>query len=211
MIKIALVFDNIGQSNILKGFFQSCASDLKMFLEAHEKELVEISGSELNHNTIHTILTSFINRFVFASFSHGEPDSLICSHNPREYISMAVNASLFKEAFFYTWSCHTSASLGDVLRKQHGCSVYWGYKGLIWAPTDADHQGIFIQCANRGIEQFFLGKNVHDAKENAVEFYNEKIDELADINYPLSSRLRINRDAMDVQGDLQLTIVDFYY
>lgn len=209
MIKIALAFDNIGDLNRLRGFFQSCATDLKIFLNDHSKDLVEISGVDLDHNSIHVKLSAFTNRFLFVSFSHGKHDSLICNQNP--YVSLEVNSTLFKDTFFYTWSCLSSLTLGERLRTVHGCSVYWGYKNKIWAPFGGVYQGIFIQCANRGIEKFIGGMSVQASKDNAIEYYTEQIDDLADIDYALSSKLRFNRDAMDVQGDMQLTITDFHY
>lgn len=211
MIKVALAFDNISSLDRMGRFFESCAADFKIFLGKHENDLVEISGANLNYDSIHQTLSAFENRFVFVSFSHGKHDALICSHATPEYVSLTVNFSLFRESFFYTWSCLSSLALGEGLRSLHGCSVYWGHSSEVWAPYDATQQGIFIQCVNRGIEQFVMGKTVQEAKENAIEYYNEKIDELAEINYPLSSRLRINRDSMDVKGDMELTIADFQY
>lgn len=177
------------EDEIMGEFNLTCYSHILQTLENHSITCISILGSEISKEKVETAITSFQEQsFICIAYSHGTATKLLAEGE--EYISIQ-NAYFFGKSILYTVSCLTGQELGSFL-VQNGADAFWGYEEEFH--FQKDNEAVFVECANKGIEEYLGGKNISKSFQIAKEYYTECIDKEQDTF--AKSRLAANRNAM---------------
>lgn len=187
MTDFIFAFDN--EDEDIGSFVQGCREDLEDFFRELTHNPTYIDSRSLNAVNIQ-MRTEKLDSFVFAAYSHGH-NNMLATRNS-SYISVDLNVSTFKNAFFYTVSCLTGKELGVKLI-ENGCRCYFGYKTTFscWLGYAQ-----FSICANFGLIKFIEGQKTMDVFNLMIENYNSQIDSLFPTDFLQASLLRENRDGL---------------
>ena len=195
--------------------FDTEDDDLGQFWIKCKSEIVDTINSKSNY-TYQVLETSQLNKaqldstishykgssFTCLAYSHGQKDSL---HGKYEIYIGKQSAYLFGNSFFYTFSCHVGAELGEYLI-QNDCKAFIGY--LDKAQIEFNYMALFIQCVNSGFFSFLEGSNVWECFCEIRKAYDNAMD-LVDNDLVAYSTFRRNRDSLCFYGNNSLTINDF--
>jgi|SRR3954466_3141785 len=183
------------QDSTLGPFFLACQEELISFFDEQNITVSRINSNALNDLTI-TMTTAGRAPFVFGGYSHGTYENLLKSAQI-PYISIALNGSSFENSLFYTFSCSSGKKLGIDLIGMN-CICFIGYKAdvAIWST----YMQPFVECANHGLFQFYMGNDTESIVIQMKQKYNEHIDAIYKKDYLIASILMDNRDALIKHG-----------
>jgi hypothetical protein len=194
MNNIVLAVDELDHS--LGSFFGVCRDELTAFLESNGMSHTLISSNRLNDLAI-TMTTQVHSSFVFGAYSHGSNECLAKQNPWTPFISRELNGAAFNNSFFYTFSCSSGLDFGRDIISQ-GCLCFIGYNKpvAIWNTWIKP----FVNCANYGLTQFFLGYQTHDIINQMSQRYDEEIDSIYEKDYLIASILFENKNALVIHG-----------
>lgn len=200
MAKTLLVCDELDGG--LGLFFGSCLKNLELFFTELDIENEVLKNGQLNDLSVQ-LKTNLLDKFIFVAYSHGYTNCLLNANIP--YISTTMNDKCFNNSFFYTFSCSSGSELASHLIN-NGCLCYIGYNKevAIWSTFITP----FVECANHGLKQFFLGDDTATVYKKMDEKYNVEIDAIYKKDFMIASILRENRDALILNG-ININILDF--
>lgn len=180
-------------------------------LRSQTISITAIDGSNCFETTINDLIPTFNqNPFIFVGLSHGSDDGL--SLRGVDYYVKENNANLFINSFFYSTACHIGRNLGKILISKN-CKCFIGYTNISEVPLVADYEDLFIECELHALKNFFLTtKSIQVVYDEMIEFTDNKIIELANIDTLEAMALIRNRDRFVIIGEhtnMQLTRLDF--
>jgi hypothetical protein len=188
-------------------YFQACKQDLVEFISNNlaGARVVEL-GASYNLDDLDNYLRSVnTDNFVFVAYSHGDDSSLY--RKGLSYISVNTNSTLFPNSFFYSVSCSSASELGPAIIEGGGLT-FIGYRRPFLIPLQ--NQGTSVNCANRGIQMFILGKRADEAFESMKAFYTVQSDRLLQFgDVVAASLLTATREALMFLGNPAMAIGDF--
>ena len=181
-------------------YFVKCAAYIKGYLEENypDAKIKEIKDHLCNQLYVETQL-SHVNseEFLFASYCHGEKDSLYGPHKD-PLIKVNENDHLLKNGYVFSNSCFSGADLGPAVIKKKAM-LFVGFNDRVYIYPE--FSGIFAACDNYPILLFFMrGSFCQDEKaeleKKIKNFYNQQIDKLYKKCMWAASRLEHNRNAL---------------
>ena len=198
MIEVIIAFDE--KDERLGVYFEKCSDSLKSSLnsELHNCQMwpsknlnpviFDINSAKLESKT-----------FLFVAYSHGTEHSLAA---PDDFVHFG-NLNIFRDTFFYTFSCLVGLKLGPELIKS-GCKSFIGYRRE--AHIIVGYLDEFEFCTNAGMYAFLNGKTSWEAYTAIIDAYNSQIDSAYTTNFIVASTMRSNRDSLVFHGDKNLII-----
>jgi len=203
MIRTILVYDN--EDITLGNFFQKCASKCRYLYNIHfNQNVIMEHKSNSNKNEIEISISKYNdNRFLLICYLHGDNDSIYLSN---EKIVSKDNASLFINAFCYTFSCCCGKDLSRILLDNRAL-IFWGYRGEAYVVLG--YEEVFAELAVLGLSYFFKNESIENAYYKTQEEHIKLIDTIYQENLFVAAHILDNKDAMVIYGNNGMTISDF--
>jgi hypothetical protein len=136
---------------------------------------------------------------LFLIYSHGKDDAFYKSNSATPFIHHTINCEpCLNGGLVYTNACSTGIKFGKSLPSKN--ASYFGYE----RDTDVwfDYEDVFIQCDNWGLYRLLEGDTLEEAKIQAKEKFNQKIDELYTKNFLAAGALEIAKESIVIYGDV---------
>lgn len=191
------------EDSVLGHFFKSCSDVIRQTATDNSKDYKEICTPELNKETVNSY-TIQAEDYIFACFSHGDETSLICQND--SYIEVDDNVKNFYSSVLYTFSCSSGSEIGKELSEAYVLG-FFGYNAPVTVyPIQED---VFVHCATKGLVSFIDGKTLKESQKEMLKEYDEKINELAYVNFPAAAALLLNKESLvTIINNDDLTIND---
>jgi len=192
----------------LGNFFQECKENTALFLDSEKFHEITIDGKSV-FSILLTIKANKFNAkpFLFINYSHGNEEQLLQNGN-EEYLSLTTNIECLKNAFIYCYACKAGKTLGKEMCN-NGALCFIGYNADVIIQEYFNAKDAFVDCATHGLSTFINGATTKQVYTSIKEKYTECIDEFYLNDMPTASLFMINRDALCIHGNENLTMNDF--
>jgi hypothetical protein len=198
MIKVIIAFDEKDEK--LGVYFEKCSESVKALLDKDLHDFQLWPSQSLNPVIFDIKSVNLESKaFLFIAYSHGTEYSLIA---PEEFVHSG-NLNVFRDTFFYTFSCLAGSKLGPELIN-NGCKSFIGYHSEVHIIVGYLNE--FEFCTNAGIYAFIDKKTSWESYEAIINAYNSQIDSTYMSNFIVASTMRNNRDSLVFYGDKSLNI-----
>lgn len=193
----------------LGNFFQECKEKTELILDSEKFNKITIDGKAVFNILLPLKANNFKAKpYLFINYSHGNDEQLL-QYGNEEYLSLTTNIECLKNAFVYSFSCKTGKILGKYLCDNAGSLCFIGYKEDLIIQEFFYARDAFIDCATCGLSAFSNGATTKQVYTSIKEKYTEYIDEFYMKDLPTASLFMINRDALCIYGDENLTLNSF--
>lgn len=166
--------DHINNNN--KYLFQNCSDNARQIsVERHITHTL-VDSSRLNKDDVYNIVQEQGEEdFLFAAFSHGGENTLVCTDIEEPYISCEINSNIFQGKIVYTYACCAGKRLGSALIN-NGAKAFIGYTEEVW--TSLRSPEAFADCATYGINAILDGRNLNECIEEMKRKYTREYDNI---------------------------------
>lgn len=190
----------------LGNFFQECKEKTELILDPERFNKITIDGKVV-FNILLPLKANNLKAkpYLFINYSHGSDDQLLQNGN-EEYLSLNTNIDCLKNTFIYSFACKSGKILGKYLCDEAGSLCFIGYEQDIIIQEFFSAREAFIECATFGLTAFVNGATTKNVYTSIKENYTKHIDEFYLKDMPTASLFMINRDALCIYGDKDLTI-----
>lgn len=184
---ILIACDN--EDALLGRFFLSCHDRIREAAVQNGFDYQSLTSGLLAKEQINQ-RTANADEYVFAAFSHGSDDALLC--NKTAYVEANDNVKNFYSSVFYTFACDTANGIGEEFRSAYVLG-YFGYNKPAWVVPD--YQDMFVECATKGLLSYLEGRTLKECADDMVAEYDKQISRAAIVS-PVYALLLSNKQSL---------------
>lgn len=181
----------------LGDYFYQCGTKAEYLINQYSNiKQTSITGQNCNSVYINDVeLPKHNEPSLLLIFSHGSSDTFSKCSGQALFGNFVEKPQCLVNGLVYSNACSVGSGFGVKIATDN--SSFFGYNSV--TSVDLHYQRVFVECDIHALHHILKGKTLSEAREKAIQKFNEKIEY---VSYFAASYLRQARDRIVIHGDI---------